>query len=320
MLKKLFLALLTILVLCTACGQSVSTFKPLKSIKVGLLLPETINDPVWGNKGYKGLLKIQSEYNAEVFYKEGITTLKSVEEALREFSEREVNIVFGHGSEYGTLFQEVHKTYPEINFFYFNGDFSADNVTSLKFESHAMGFFGGMIAAKMSKTNNIGIIAAFDWQPEIEGFKEGAKYQNPEIHVLTEYTKSWNNEDRAVSAYENMRASGVDVFYPAGDTFNLEVIEKVKEDGLYAIGFVSDQSDLGESIVLTSTVQHVDHLYELVVAQYLDGTLENGIITFDFKDDVISLGKFSPEIPEDFRKQVEDAINLYKLKGELPSK
>ena len=305
------------ILLVTACGQPATN---LSTTKIGLLLPDTINEPIWGNKGYKGLLTIQSALKADVYYKEGMKTRTEVKEALDEFAEEGVKLVFGHGSEYGPFFEEFHNDYPEMDFVYFNGNFTAENVTSINFESYAMGFFGGMVAAEMSKTKHIGVISAFNWQPEVEGFVKGAQYQDPTVVVDVHYTKSWSNKEKALTAYKQMEKTGVDVFYPAGDSFNLPVIEAVKEDGHYAIGYVTDQSDLGESTVLTSTIQHVEELYKLIASEYMTGKLEHGIKSYDFRDNVISLGKFSSEVPNDLEVKVNKAVELYKLTGELPGK
>ncbi|HHW39072.1 MAG TPA: BMP family ABC transporter substrate-binding protein [Bacillales bacterium] len=315
-MKKLLLIWATFLLLVTACGQPATN---LSSTKIGLLLPDTINEPIWGNKGYKGLLLIQSALKADVYYKEGMKTKSEVKEALDEFQEEGVKLVFGHGSEYGPFFEELHNDYP-MDFVYFNGNFTAENVSSIKFESYAMGFFGGMVAAEMSKTKHIGVISAFDWQPEVEGFVKGAEYQDPTVIVDVNYTKSWGNQEKVLKVYREMEETGVDVFYPAGDSFNLPVIEAVKEDGHYAIGYVSDQSDIGESTVLTSTVQHVEGLYKLIATQYSTGKFQHGIKSFDFRDDVIALGDFSPEVPDELKIEVNKAVELYKLTGELPAR
>ncbi|HHY72476.1 MAG TPA: BMP family ABC transporter substrate-binding protein [Bacillus bacterium] len=316
-MKKLLLLLLTAIFLLAACGQPVSKHT---NTKVGLLLPETINDPVWGSKGYNGLLKIQSALKVDVYYKEGMNTKSDVKAALDEFEEEGVSLVFGHGSEFGPFFEDLHNNYPSIDFVYFNGSFTAENVTSIKFESQAVGFFSGMIAAKMSKTKHIGVIAAFNWLPEIKGFVDGAKYQDHTVDVSVYNTKSWSNKEVALKAYKEMEEAGVDVFYPAGDLFNLPVIEAIKEDGHYAIGYVSDQSDLGDSTVLTSTIQQVEKVYELVATEYVSGKFKHGIKSYDFQEGVISLGEFSSEIPNDFKNDINKAVELYKLTGELPSK
>ncbi|RSK26460.1 BMP family ABC transporter substrate-binding protein [Bacillus sp. HMF5848] len=315
MIKSYAIAVLLSLLVLSGCMGADSS---IKLEKVGLLVPETINDQVWGTKGYKGMLRIQSSYSADVFYKEGMDSLSVVEQAVEDFSRKGVTLIFGHGSEYGDYFSKIAPEYPTIHFVFFNGDAMHDNITSLNFKSNAMGFFGGMVAGNMTKTNNVGVIAAYDWQPEVAGFREGALYENPNVNVHILYTDHWDNVDIAIEQLDELLNKDVDVVYPAGDGYNVPIIERLKKEGLYAIGFVSDQSDLGEATVLTSTVQHVDKLYELVASQYIAGALEPGNLYFDFQDSVISLGKFSPLVSEEYKEQLYNHIKVYKKTGMLP--
>ncbi|MFI8686611.1 BMP family ABC transporter substrate-binding protein [Rossellomorea sp. NPDC077527] len=287
--------------------------------KVGLLVPEAVNDGVWGTKGYKGLLKIQSEYNADVFYKEGMKNDTSIKQAVNEFDKKDVTLVFGHGSEYAEVFNNLSADYPNIHFVSFNGDATEKNTTSLRFKGYAMGFFGGMTAAFHSKTHKVGVIAAFDWQPEVQGFIDGAKYQNSDTELEVKYTNHWDDSTAALNELDRLISEDVDVVYPAGDGYNVAVIEKLKEKGLYAIGYVSDQSDLGESTVLTSTVQHADKLYSIVADRLVNDKLDSGNLEFDFEDGVISMGKFSPVIPKDFQSEMKKHIQNYIDTGKLPN-
>ncbi|MGG3914651.1 BMP family ABC transporter substrate-binding protein [Bacillus sp. es.034] len=287
--------------------------------KVGLLVPEAVNDGVWGTKGYKGLLKIQSDYHADVFYKEGMKNDTSIKQAVEEFDDKDVTLVFGHGSEYVDVFNELSGEHPDMHFVSFNGHATEKNTTSLQFKGYAMGFFGGMTAAFHSKTNKIGVIAAFEWQPEVQGFIDGAKYQNSETEINVEYTNHWDDQERALKELDTLLNEDTDVVYPAGDGYNVAVIEKLKEKGLYAIGYVSDQSDLGESTVLTSTVQQADKLYEVVADKFAQDELKSGNLEFDFEDGVISMGKFSPLIPKDFQSEMKQHIKDYIDTGKLPN-
>lgn len=313
---KIFGILLSCLFLLASCGKAISTGKLNKA---GLLVPDTVNDQVWGTKGYKGMLKIQSRYNVDVYYKEGMNSEAVVERAVKEFDQKGVNLIFGHGNEYAEYFTNISKQYPDIHFVSFNGDAKNDNTTSLNFEAYAMGFFGGMVAGYMTKTETVGVLAAYEWQPEIEGFYEGANFVNKNVNVKIQYVGDWDNDKKAIKLLEKMVAENADIVYPAGDGYNVPVIEKLKEQGLYAIGYISDQSDLGESVVLTSTVQHVDFLYELVAEKFNKGELESGNLSFDFQDNVISLGKFSPVVDEAFINEIDAAVNVYKEMGKLPN-
>lgn len=284
-----------------------------------MLVPDTVNDHVWGTQGYQGMLKIQSRFNVDVFYKEGINSQELVELAVKEFDQNDVNLVFGHGSEYADFFNQLAEQYPRIHFVSFNGDAREKNTTSLNFNAYAMGFFGGMVAGHMTKTNNIGVIAAFEWQPEVEGFYDGALYENKDVEVTIKYVGHWDDDSKALQQLDEMLANQVDIVYPAGDGFNVPVIERIKEYEKFAIGFVTDQSDLGKSTVLTSTVQHVDKLYEIVAEQFSQGKLKKGNLYYDFQDGVISLGEFSPAIDYQFKDEMNAHIQTYIDKGKLPS-
>lgn len=78
-------SLVLCLLLLSSCGQ---VFSGGQLQKAGLLVPDTINDQVWGTKGYKGLLKIQSTYDIDVYYKEGMNSQLVVERAVKEFSKK----------------------------------------------------------------------------------------------------------------------------------------------------------------------------------------------------------------------------------------
>lgn len=312
--------LIIIILLVSATAGCTGKNEKNKLEKVGLLVPDTINDQVWGTNGYKGMLKIQSKYDVEVFHKEGINSQVLAERAIEEFSHKGVNLVFGHGNEYAEYFNKASAEYPNIHFISFNGNATGKNTTSLKFDSYAMGFFGGMTAAHFSKTGTIGIIPAYKWQPEVKGFVEGAKYERKDIRIVMDYVESWDDKDRAVEIIDNMLSQKIDVVYPAGDGYNVPVIEKLKANGVYAIGYVSDQSSHGEETVLTSTIQHVDKLYLLVADRFSEGDLQSGNLHFDFADDVISLAEFSPLVADEFVAKIDGYVKEYIQTGKLPGK
>ena len=287
---------------------------------VGLLMSETINDQVWGTKGYRGLLQIASKYDVDVHFKEDIKSLMAVKNAVKEFDQAGVTLLFGNGHEFAEYFSEIAGEYPHIQFVSINGEASEENTTSLNFDGYAMGYFGGMVAAKMTESGEIGIIPAFDWQPEVQGFIDGAKCQNENVTVHVSAVGNWNDIDSGLQKFEEQRADGVDIFYPAGDGFNVPIIEKVKENGLFVIGYVSDQHDLGAKTVLTSTVQHVDQLFLLAAEKFNNGTLESGNYNFDFKEGAITLGEFSSVVPEDFVKEMQTYVQTYIQTDKLPSK
>ena len=315
-LKKISIVLLFIAIVCihSAC----TNFETGQMQNVGLLVDTSIDENGWSNKGYSGLLKIEEKFDVQVYYEENVDTKEEINNAVAEFVENGVNLIFGHSSMYGNSFLEIAELYPDVHFIYFNGGSSAENVTSLNFDSHAMGFLGGIVAGEMTTSNQVGIIGSYSWQPEIEGFFEGVKYQNEAAVIEMSFISDWNDTETVATVYENLKQAGVDVFYPIGD-FSEEVIKMAEKDGLYAIGYISDQLNIAPDTVLTSTIQHVDKLYVSSAKQYNNYNLEGGLLSFDFQDEVISLGEFNDRLPKAFQKKMADHVKDYMKTGLLPN-
>ncbi|WP_240468601.1 BMP family ABC transporter substrate-binding protein [Gracilibacillus sp. YIM 98692] len=301
--------------LLTGCNMTV---KSQKIEKVGMLIENSINDQTWGNKGYRGLLELKEEHDVDVYFREEVKTRQQTKRVIEEFANNGVDLIIGHSSIYGKFFQQIHTFYPDIHFLYVNGGYSGDNLTSLNFNSMPMGFFAGMMAGKMTETNKVGIIAAYEWQPEVEGFYEGVQYQNDQVNVDIKYVYSWDNEEVAMQHYNAMIANNVDTIYPAGDAYSIPIIESAMEQGIQSIGFVNDQSNIGGQSVLTSTVQHVDKLYVYAFEQIENGEIIGGVYNFGFPEEVISMGSFSDQVPEPFIRTLKEDIDEYKTTGLLP--
>ncbi|MFC0301654.1 BMP family ABC transporter substrate-binding protein [Virgibacillus soli] len=287
--------------------------------KVGILTEGTLDEKVWDQKGYDALLQLKDEHDFNIYTKTNINNKNNTIDAVDELSRQGVNLIFGHSSNYGRDFVEIASHYPDLHFVYFNGSLTSENVTSLNFDSHAMGFFAGMLAAKMTKTNQVGVIAAYEWQPEIEGFFEGVKFENPDSQVRVDYIYDWNDKDIAVHIFEKMREKNVDVFYPTGDSYSKEIIRKAYEDHVYAIGYLDDEAELFPNTVLSSTVQHIDKLYEFATKQLANNKLNGKVYTFDFQDDAITMGKYGEMVPTEYKELLNTAILEYKETGFLPN-
>ncbi|HHY20516.1 MAG TPA: BMP family ABC transporter substrate-binding protein [Bacilli bacterium] len=312
----LLLFIITLVSIATAC---IDANKKNKIKRVGLLTEDTIDDQGWNSKGYEGLLQIQASLGVDVFLKEEVDSFIDISEAIEEFEKEGVNLIFGHGRLFAEAFNELNDQYPHIHFVSFNGEVEGENVTSLHFNGYAMGFFAGMFAAEMTETNEIGVIGAESWQPEISGFTDGAKFINPQVETSVELVGDWSNSEIALEYFYQMKEKGVDVFYPCGDGFNVPVIEEVKKYDLFSIGFINDFSDIGGISVLTSTVQHVEKLYEIVAQKFNEGTLESGNLYYDFEDGVISLGPFSSVVSDELKKKMDEIIQHYIENGKLPN-
>lgn len=308
-------SLIMILIILPGC----SYFEGSNLQNVGMIFESSIDDNSWNEKGYQGLLEIEKEFKTDVFYKENIRSENEVARTVDEFVKKGVNLVIGHGNIYGSHFVELTKTYPEIHFIYMNGEIYNSNVTSLNFNSHAMGFFGGMIAGEMSETDQIGVIAVYSWQPELEGFYEGVKYENPNADIYIDFVNDWDDKERALSLYEEFEQAGIDIIFPIGNAYNEAVIQAAAEDGIYSLGYINDQNDIAPDFVLTSLIQHVDKVYVKAARDFNDEELVGGIRYYDFHNDYITLGDLNEAIPESFVDELLKGVEIYKESNLLPN-
>ncbi|MFB5661384.1 BMP family ABC transporter substrate-binding protein [Alteribacillus sp. HJP-4] len=308
--------LFSILVIMSGCGEAAKVSSTEK--KAALLLESTFDDQGWNKKGYDSLLHLKSDLNMEVTYEENINTPAAAAEIIQKLDERNFGLIIGHGQIFAEYFSAIRDSYPQIQFVAMNGEGAGDNVTTLQFDGYAMGYFAGRLAGQMSETQTIGVIGAKKWQPEVEGYIEGAATTSTDLNIKNEIVNGWDDKEGAFEALDSMLEADADIVYPAGDGFHVEVIKKLKEKDRYAIGYVGEQSDLGESTVLTSTIQHVDKLYRIAADEFLAGTLDSGTHTYDFAEDAISLGNFSPAVPDELQEQLTEEIEEYKTTGKLP--
>lgn len=315
------LLLLTGIIFLSSC---LKLFERQNIQAIGLLSVGSKDSNDWEETNYKSLYTIGEKYSVNIHHKEEIRTKIETINAIDELAKQGVNLVFGSDNMYGRYFHEIAKDYPDIHFVYFNGGYTSDNLTSLTFDSHAMGFFSGMIASKMTTTFNVGIIAAYEWQSEIEGFYEGAKFQNPETKVHINFVNSFGNQlpynqNIVKNIYDDMIDHNVDVIYPAGESFSSEVIDRASEDDLYIIGYTSNSSYKNTSTMLTSMIQHVDMLYSYAAEEFNNQSLSGDIITFDFPDGTITLNEFNEDVPKSFQTIIHEYIKNYIETGLLPN-
>ncbi|GIO24428.1 BMP family ABC transporter substrate-binding protein [Oceanobacillus sp. J11TS1] len=309
-----------IILLIMICALSACSYFETGQIQnVGFITDAEIDSNPWIKQGYQAMQEIGDEYDIDVFYEENIQTMHEVQQIVDQFVGDGVNLIYGHSNIYGEYFMSLAESYPDVQFVYVNGGESSENVTSLNFNAHAMGFFAGMVAGEMTDSNQIGIIAAYSWQPEIEGFFEGVNYVNKNAEVKLNYLNDWNNIDLALDNYREMQEKGVDVFYPIGDGFGEAVLKEAEEDNLFAIGYMADQMDIAPDAVLTSTIQHIGELYQSVAEDFDKQELEGGIYTYDFEDGFISLGEFQSSVPSYVKLEIEEDIKKYIKTGLLPN-
>lgn len=288
--------------------------------KVGMLFEDSIHNNDWNKKGFEGLKKIQSEHDVDIFFQENVYTRENIIEAVDHFVNRGVNLIIGHSQIYGRVFIELQHAFPHIYFVYYNGGYTSERVKTYTFNTHALSFFSGMIASKMTKTNHVAIMSENKWQQEIEGFYEGAKFQDDTTNVHIQYLNNNFDEAYILDIYETLKDQNVDIFFPPSLIYRDIIIQETKGENAFVIDFFETTNPMEKPTnILTTVIYHVDEVYPYIVKQLNAQQLKTNNLIFDFHDDFISFGKFHDNVSSDYRGQLMKYVEIYKEKYVLPN-
>lgn len=296
-----------------------STDRGHERLKIGLLVEGNIFDQSWDSLAYQTLRKIERELNAEVTYSElhgQATDIRIEEEAMRMINEG-YRLIFGHGAVFQNSFNRLGPNYPDVNFVFFNGTATVDNVYAINFAAESIGFISGVGAALMTNNGTVGVIAAYPNQLETVGFEAGVAYINPQVQVLTDVVGDWGDREKGKFIAEQLIDQGADVIVGFGDGFNIEVINVAREKNAYAIGFLRDQSFIARDTVIYSVTQNVEEIYMEVVTMVMNDSLEKKpFATLDFGNGGQGITTFSDKVPREVQERILHVLEQYK-RGEI---
>lgn len=292
-----------------------------KPLKVGIVLSTGgLGDKSFNDSAYRGLEKAKKELGIKFKYVEPASPTED-EEFLRQYADAGYDLVIGTGFQMTQSLKAVAKDYPNTKFLMIDDTVDLPNVKSLVFKEQEGSFIVGALAAMMSKNNMIGFVGGME-NPLIKkfetGYRQGAKYINPNMKVLVVYTTGPNPFNDPVRGKENAISEinqGADVIFHAAGGTGMGVIAGAKEKKVYAIGVDSNQDEVAPGVVLTSMIKNVDvavfdtikDLQEgkFVAGKALYGIKEDGVGVTDFKYTKDIIGKEKLDRLETVRNKIK---------------
>lgn len=157
------------------------------------------------------------------------------------------------------------------------------NVTSLMYAEDEAAYLAGVLAACMTQTGTLAVVAGQDIPPVVRlvtGFTTGARSFDPTAETLHQYVPDFNDPDTGRVVGQGFISDGADVIFAAGGNTGNGGLLAAHEAGVMAIGVDVDQyfsyPEVASSL-LTSAVKNVDLAAHAAVTAFAEGTLEAGI-------------------------------------------
>jgi basic membrane lipoprotein Med (substrate-binding protein (PBP1-ABC) superfamily) len=284
---------------------------PEKKLKVFGAYATPIEEP-WDGVIHTALKAAQDAGKITYEYTENIGYSGDMERILREVATtKQPDIIFGDAFGNEEAVRRVAKDFPKIAFVFGSGGGPSEpNVSVFDNWIHEPAYLCGMLAAGMSKTHVVGIVAAMPI-PEVDrlinAFIAGAKSIDPNTKILVNFINSFFDPAAAKEAALAQIDAKADVLYAERDG----VIDAAKGKGLYVFGNMSDQNAQAPDLVLTGPVWNMGPTIDYVLNQVKDGAYT----AQDLKDFSMAskggatLAPFhglDSKIPADLLKKVQD--------------
>ena len=286
-MKKLCLIFLSILMLSAITlyargGEEAEEGK----VKIGLVTDVgKVDDKTFNQFAYEGMMRAAKKFGLEANYIE-TQQPTDYDKNIQTFAEEGYDMIITVGFMITDSTLKMAAQYPDIKFAgvdQFYGE-PLDNTMGLLFAEDQSGYVAGALAAMMSETGVIGIVAGMEIPPVIKfrkGYENGARYINPDIKVLGVYIDSFTAPDRGKAAAEAQIADGADVIFGAGGPTGSGGIVAAMEKGVFGIGVDQDEyyTTMGGGpapYLLTSAMKRVDNAVYSSIEAFVKGTFKGG--------------------------------------------
>lgn len=279
---------------------------------VTIITSDVLVDQSWGSLAYKGQLKIEEKYPVEVTLYSEVKTEKSMKKTIKESIENDSKLIIGHGREFSDVFTKAAKKNPNVHFITIHGDSKYPNQSVYTFDQGEIEYFAGLAATMVTKSNKVGLIDSYDSREKNPEFETSLTYYKPEVSFFYRFVDSRDDGEKAVEILRELIDQGVDVVYSKGNSYNRDVIDLAKKEGIYVIGYLDDQSYMGKNYVITSVLNDVSQAYVAIMEDYFseDG-IPPGRVMLSAKHGVYSLAPFGPMLSKENKDFIQNEMKKY---------
>lgn len=295
--------------------------------KIGLITGfGGLGDKAFNDMEYNGVIGARMKFGVDFLYRSPTKAADDVP-LIEELIAQGCNVIIAGGGFH--QFEPVDilsRKYPNVIFILLDSPAKSypPNLSAVVFRQNEGSYLAGALAALMSKTGVIGIVAAMNIDvinDFIVGYNAGAAAVSPQIRVIVNFIEDkypekttglspFANPDGAYTLASGMYSSGnADVIFSVASASGVGIFNAAQEKHRYAIGVDSDQDFLAEGYILTSMMKFLDRSIMKVVEELIKGTLENRLYSFGLKEGGVDLSPMQytrDKIPQGILERIQE--------------
>jgi basic membrane protein A len=307
------------MLMTSACGGGgETTGGEGEPVRVAVIMPSATTDMAFSQSMFSALKAVQAEMGGEaameIKYSENMFKVPDAAAAIRDYASQGFDIVFAHGSQYGTSVEEIAKEFPETTFAWGTdvNTFGLDNVYAYTAAAEEGGYVNGVMAAMLTKSKLIGVtgpVEVGDAKTYIDGFTQGVAAVDPGIKVAKTWTGSFSDVALMTEAAKTHIAAGADVLTGSSQSV-VGSIGAAKEAGnVLWFGTQQDQASLAPNLVVASQVYDWTKMIKEIIENRKTGKLGGTAYKLQLTNDGLKIA-FNPSfsLPADVKAAAEKAI------------
>ena len=243
-------------------------------------------------------------------YVESVPAGPDAERVMQSMVDLGYKLIIATSYDYAAAIKNIALANPNVKILHCAGNERSANVSTYFGRMYEARYLTGMVAGSMTKTNNIGYVAAFPLPEVIRGinaFTLGVRQVNPAAEVRVFWSKGWYNPAEEKAAAELLiNSAHVDVL--AHHTNGPTVVEVAQSKGIYSIGYHSDLSQYGPKGHLTAAVWNWSPFYTEVVEKLQKGEWEEMDYWKGLEAGIINIAPCNQIVPQ----AVQEKVNAQK--------
>ncbi len=285
-----------------------------EAVRMAINTIGTREDGSWSQKFYEAYQYLKDKYSDVEFVFNDLVAYDEMPQFLRMQAETfQPHVVYMDSAWYEAV-RDVAPQYPEIWFVMPEVEEERlealpENVTTYWTRYEESGYLTGIVAGMITETNQIGYIPGMPGHPNLAALAyahlEGARSVNPDVEMSVIVTGDWVDVAAGRDAANAAIDAGADVLIHFSDNAGLGVIGAAKERNVYVIGEARDQNELAPDHVVTSYLVPHDIMAEQALVDFMDGVIEQKVVTFGLADGIEMLAPLR-NVPNEVIEKVEE--------------
>ena len=218
-----------------------------EKLEIGVVMWGHRDEGLWDPAAASAVLKLKEKHNLEITWSEEVdlTELESILRSLAKMND----VIYLTTDEFEEACKAVAPDFPNVYWIqeYEAKEISPDhfppNVVAFNaYRANELSFWAGAIAAKITKTNKLGVIQAIpgprDTRLMSAPFKSGAQYVDEEIEVLRVVIGAYTDPIKTRDSVASLVEAGCDIVLVGMDDESGTL--EARERGIYSIQQYSD--------------------------------------------------------------------------------